>query len=216
MINIVFEGAPGSGKTTIINELVKRLKVCGINVGKTVDIDSTTPLYPILNNMNNNTPLITSNENFNTVLYETFVQISDYLYTRERLLSQNNAINLFDRAYFSIYAYQKVLLEEKYGNECDVLLKNILSVLKFKTMKIDILFYFEDNDNFYLERAQKRNNKKFTNYEIDMLNLFDKELSNFVQKEKDYLIVNVKNENLDSTIDVIFKKIIKFYELRRK
>lgn len=216
MINIVFEGAPGAGKTTIINELVKRLKSYGINVGKTIDIDSTTPLYPILNNMNNNTPLITSNENFNTVLYETFVQISDYFYTRERLLSQNNTINLFDRAYFSIYAYQKVLLEEKYGNECDKLLKNILSILKFKTMKIDILFYFEDNDNFYLERAQKRNNKKFTNYEIDMLNLFDKELSDFVHEEKDYLIVNVKNENLDSTIDVIFKEIIKFYELRRK
>ncbi|UKI57009.1 MAG: hypothetical protein L6V81_06265 [Clostridium sp.] len=72
-------------------------------------------------------------KNFNTVLYETFVQISDYLYTRVRLLSQNNAINLFDRAYFSIYAYQKsIIRRKKYGNECDVLLKNILSVLKFK------------------------------------------------------------------------------------
>ena len=26
MINIVFEGAPGAGKTTIINEVVKKLK----------------------------------------------------------------------------------------------------------------------------------------------------------------------------------------------
>ena len=27
MINIVFEGAPGAGKTTIINEVVKKLKI---------------------------------------------------------------------------------------------------------------------------------------------------------------------------------------------
>ena len=32
MINIVFEGAPGAGKTTIINEVVKKLKSFGIKV----------------------------------------------------------------------------------------------------------------------------------------------------------------------------------------
>lgn len=39
MINIVFEGAPGAGKTTIINEVVKKLKSFGIKVENTVDID---------------------------------------------------------------------------------------------------------------------------------------------------------------------------------
>ena len=61
MINIVFEGAPGAGKTTIINEVVKKLKSFGIKVENTVDIDPTTPLYPILHNMNCTRPLITSN-----------------------------------------------------------------------------------------------------------------------------------------------------------
>ncbi len=216
MINVVFEGAPGAGKTTVIKSLVKKIEEYGIKVGKTVDIDSTTPLYSILSDMNRNTPLVTSDEKFNTVLYETFIQVSDYLYTRERILSQNNEINIFDRAYFSIYAYQKVLLEEKYGNSCKPLLNNLLDILKFSGKKIDLVFYFIDNNNVYLNRAQKRSNTKFTDYEIKTLNLFEKELTDIVKNEKDYEIVYVVNENLNSTIDVIFKKIIDFYELRRK
>ena len=85
MINIVFEGAPGAGKTTIINEVVKKLKSFGIKVENTVDIDPTTPLYPILHNMNCTTPLITSNIEFSTVLYETFIQTADYFYIKERI-----------------------------------------------------------------------------------------------------------------------------------
>lgn len=216
MINIVFEGAPGAGKTTVIKSLIKKIEEYGIKVGKTVDIDPTTPLYSILSDMNRNTPLVTSDEKFNTVLYETFIQVSDYLYTRERILSQNNEINIFDRAYFSIYAYQKVLLEEKYGNSCTPLLNNLLDILKFSGEKIDLVFYFIDNNNVYLNRAQKRSNTKFTDYEIKTLNLFEKELTDIVKNEKDYEIVYVVNENLNSTIDVIFKKIIDFYELRRK
>ena len=99
MINIVFEGAPGAGKTTIINEVVKKLKSFGIKVENTVDIDPTTPLYPILHNMNCTTPLITSNIEFSTVLYETFIQTADYFYIKERILKQNNEINIFDRFY---------------------------------------------------------------------------------------------------------------------
>lgn len=212
MINIVFEGAPGAGKTSIITEVVKRLNKCGISVGNTIDLDPTTPLYPVLRDMTDRTPLVVSNENFDTVLYETLLQMSDYFYQRDRILSQNNDINIFDRAYFTIYAYQKVLLEEKYGNECHELLKNILNILKFKTMKIDIVFYFKDKDNYYLERAQKRNNKKFTDYEIDTLNLFDKELSNFIQKEKGYEIIDVKNDDYETVVDMIFKKIKDCYE----
>ena len=216
MINIVFEGAPGAGKTTIINRIVRKLEEHGIKVGNTVDIDPTTPLYPILRNMNNNTPLVTSDENFNTVLYETFIQVSDYLYARERIRSQNNEINIFDRAYFSIYAYQKVLLEEKYGSSCKPLLNNLLDILKFSGEKIDLIFYFTDKNDIYLNRAQKRDNTKFTNYEIKTLSLFEKELTDVIEKEKDYEIVYVVNENLNSTINAIFKKIIDFYELRRK
>lgn len=216
MINIVFEGSPGAGKTTIIANIEKKLNEYGIKVGKTVDIDPTTPLYPILRDMNSHTPLVTSNEQFNTVLYETFLQVSDYVYSRERIIAQKNEINIFDRAYFSIYAYQKVLLEEKYGNMCKPLLKNLLDILKFSSKKIDIVFYFADKDNIYINRAQQRNNSKFTDYEIETLKLFEKELNSIVEMERNYELIYVLNENLQNTIDEILKKILEFYELRRK
>ena len=66
----------------------------GKKVENTVDIDPTTPLYPILHNMNCTTPLITSNIEFSTVLYETFIQTADYFYIKERILKQNNEINI--------------------------------------------------------------------------------------------------------------------------
>lgn len=216
MINIVFEGAPGAGKTTIIAAIVLRLKKYGIKVGKTIDIDPANPLYPILHNMNNNTPLVTSKEKFNTVLYETFLQVSDYLYSREKIMAQENEINIFDRAYFSVYAYQKVLLKEKYGEACNCLLDNLLEILKFSNKKIDLVFYFIDKNNVYLNRAQQRDNMKFTDYEIKTLNLFEKELTSIIQKKKDYEIIYIVNEELNITTEKIFKKIIDYYELRRE
>lgn len=208
MINIVFEGSPGAGKTTIIKNIINKLKANNIKVGNTIDIDPSTPLYPILHSMNNNTPLVTDNNNFSTVLYETFVQVSDYLYARERLFADKNEINIFDRSYFSIYAYQKVLLQEKYGKSCSNLLKNLLQILKFENKNIDVVFYFIDKEDIYIERAEKRDNKKYSNYEIEMLKKFEKELDEIVLIDGKYKIVKITNYNLDETTDKIYNEIL--------
>ena len=216
MINIVFEGAPRPGKTTIINEVVKKLKSFGIKVENTVDIDPTTPLYPILHNMNCTTPLITSNIEFSTVLYETFIQTADYFYIKERILKQNNEINIFDRFYFSIYAYQKVLLEKEYGLSCKPLLKDLISILKFNNLKIDLVFYFVDEKNVYIERAQKRDNIKYSKYEIETLKLFEKELEKIIMHQPDYKVIKIFNENKDIVVANIVNEVISIYKGKGK
>lgn len=215
MINIVFEGSPGAGKTTIIKEVVKRMQQLGIKVENTIDIDSTTPLYPIIHSMNENTPLVTSDKTFSTVLYETFIQISDFFYTKERILNHNNEINIFDRFYFSIYAYQKVLIEKEYGKNSKHLLESILSILTFNKENIDLVFYFEDKENIYIERAQKRDKKKYSLYELETLKLFEKELKNIVMSESNYEIIKIFNKDQEITVDEILNKILSIYNKKR-
>lgn len=209
MINIVFEGSPGAGKSTIIKILVERFKKDNIKIGNTIDIDSTTPLYPILHSLNNVTPLVTdTSENFCTLLYETFVQAADYVYARERIFAENNFINIFDRSYFSIYAYQKVLLEEQYGKKSLFFLNSLLNILKFENKNIDIIFYFPDEDDMYLSRAEKRDKKEYSNYEKATLNKFAKELTKIIFNSN-YNVIEIKNYDLNKTVDEVYKEICK-------
>lgn len=209
MINIVFEGAPGAGKSTIIKRLVEKFKKDNIKIGNTVDIDSTTPLYSILHSLNNVTPLVTdASKNFCTLLYETFVQAADYVYARERLFAENNFINIFDRSYFSIYAYQKVLMEEQYGKDSLNFLNSLLNALIFENKNIDIIFYFTDEDDIYLSRAEKRDKKVYSNYEKATLNKFEKELTKIIF-DSNYNVIEIKNYDLDKTVEKIYKEICK-------
>ena len=50
MINIVFEGPTGAGKTTLIKELRKRYAK-KYKVGITNDIDRSSPLYNVIKSM---------------------------------------------------------------------------------------------------------------------------------------------------------------------
>lgn len=211
MINIIFEGSPGSGKTTIIKEIVKKLKKENIKVGFTIDIDKSTPLYNILNNMHKETPLVKGSNSFNTLLYETFIQGADYFYLREKIYSQNNEINIFDRSYFSVYSYQKVLLKEQYGN-CESFFKCFMYNLEFKIKNIDLIIYIDNPLNISLKRAERRDNKKYSNYEIKMLNLFEKELKKTIKNyENKYKVLYLKNINLKETINDIYSYIMKIY-----
>ena len=95
MINIVFEGPTGAGKTTVIKKLNK-LYSKKYKVGFTNDIDRSSPLYKVIKKMFDENALVSMNENFNTLRYETMLQSADYLFLREKLYSQNNDINFFD------------------------------------------------------------------------------------------------------------------------
>ncbi len=207
MINVVFEGATGSGKTTTIKKLVKKYSK-NYKVGFTNDIDRSSPLYKVIKNMFNQNALVSMNENFNTLRYETLIQSADYLYLREKLYSQNNDINFFDRNYSSIYSYQSVLLKDKIDNS-EEFMNNILNCMKNGEKQIDLMVFFNKNINSSLKRSEIRDNRKYTKEERKIFKKFNEKLVDFIRyNNSEYkLLVIEEKDSLEKAISKITNKI---------
>lgn len=216
MINVVFEGSTGAGKTTIIKN-IKEIYEKNYKVGVTNDIDKSTPLYNVIRKMYNDNVLVTLNENFNTLRYETLLQAADYLFLREKIYSENNDINLFDRSYFSVYSYQSVLLENNIDNSQDFM-NNVLSCMKSGDKKIDLLVFFDINIETSLERSQNRDNRKFTNYEKDIFKKFNNKMKDFINYNKSEfnLLIIDDNDTMQEIINKITNKLNEIIELKNK
>lgn len=207
MINIVFEGPTGAGKTTLIKELRKRYAK-KYKVGITNDIDRSSPLYNVIKSMFDQNVLISLNKNFNTLRYETLVQAADYLYLREKLYSENNDINLFDRNYSSVYSYQYVLLDNNIENS-DEFMNNVLNCMKNGEKALDLMVYFDCKMSKAIKRSEERDHRKYNKSEKEMLIAFNKKLKNFIRynnSEYKLLIIEDK-DSLEDAIDKISQKI---------
>jgi len=203
MINIVFEGPTGAGKTTVIKKLCK-IYSKKYKVGFTNDIDRTSPLYKIIKKMFDENVLVSMNEKFNTLRYETLLQAADYLFLREKLYSQNNDINFFDRNYFSIYSYQSVLLERQIDNS-DEFMNNVLNCMKSGEKTIDLMVFFGNSINKAIKRSESRDNRKYTKEEKEILKKFNKKLTDFIRyNNSDYKLLVIDDKD---SIEQIIKKI---------
>ena len=216
MINVVFEGATGAGKTTIIKK-IKKIYNKKYKVGITNDIDKSSPLYKVIKAMFDDNALVSLKENFNTLRYETLVQAPDYLFLREKLYSENNDINLFDRNYCSVYSYQSVLLENNINNSQEFM-NNVLSCMKSGERKIDLLIYFDMNLKTSLKRSQERDNRKFTKQEKETFKKFNDKLKDFIRyNNSEYnLLVIENNDTEEEIINKITKKINEIIEDKKK
>ena len=212
MINVVFEGSTGAGKTTIIKK-IKKIYDKKYKVGITNDIDKSSPLYKVIKAMFDDNALVSLKENFNTLRYETLVQAADYLFLREKLYSENNDINLFDRNYCSVYSYQSVLLENNINNSQEFM-NNVLSCMKSGERKIDLLIYFDIN----LKRSQERDNRKFTKQEKETFKKFNDKLKDFIRyNNSEYsLLVIENNDTEEEIINKITKKINEIIDDKKK
>lgn len=203
MINIVFEGPTGAGKTTTIKK-IKKIYEKKYKVGFTNDIDSTSPLYKVIKNMFDSNVLVSLKENFNTLRYETLVQSADYLYLREKTYSQNNDINLFDRNYSSIYSYQSVLMSESVENS-EEFMNNVLKCMKSGEKEIDLMVFFNTSITKSIKRAEIRDKRKFTKKEKDTLKQFNKKLIDFIRyNNSEYKLLVIEEKD---TPEQIIKKI---------
>jgi 2-polyprenyl-3-methyl-5-hydroxy-6-metoxy-1,4-benzoquinol methylase len=199
MINVVFEGPTGSGKTTTIKK-IKKLYEKNYKVGYTNDIDRTSPLYNVIKNMFDENVLVSLNENFNTLRYETLVQAADYLYLREKLYSANNDINLFDRNYSSIYSYQKVLLEDSIADSTSFM-NNILNCMKSGEKEVDLMVFFDKNINKSLKRSEIRDNRKYTSKEKKTLKKFNDKLTDFIRyNNSEYKLLVIEEKDTEEEI----------------
>src|SRR5574344_1068781 len=210
MINIVFEGPTGAGKTTIISKIKKEYEK-KYKVGFTNDIDKSSPLYNVIKNMFDKDVLITSGADFNTLRYETFIQAADYLYLREKLYGENNDINIFDRNYSSIYSYQYVLLENKIDNYDDFM-NNVLKCMKSGEREIDLMVFFGNNINQAIKRSEIRDNRTYTKEEKNTLKKFNNKLTDFIRyNNSDYKLLVI--EEKDTEEDIISKIAEKINEI---
>ena len=216
MINIVFEGPTGAGKTTTIKQLVEKY-VKKYKVGYTNDIDESTPLYPIINGMFQENVLVSLKEEFNTVRYETLVQAADYLYLREKLYSQNNDINFFDRNYFSIFSYQSVLANEAI-DDSEKFMNFVLECMKHGEKGIDLLVFFEPDFNESIRRAEKRDKRKFTALEKKTLKRFNDKLRDVIRyNNSDFKLLVIGQKDTESEIvNKISCKIDEIIEDKKK
>lgn len=207
MINIVFEGPTGAGKTTVIKKLNK-IYSKKYKVGFTNDIDSSSPLYKVIKKMFDENPLVSMNENINTLRYETMLQSADYLFLREKLYSQNNDINFFDRNYSSIYSYQSVLLNDKIEYS-DEFMNNALKCMKSGEKEIDLMVFFGGNINKAIKRSEIRDNRKYTKEEKQTFKKFNEKLTDFIRynnSEYRLLVVNDK-DSIEKIVEKVSKKI---------
>lgn len=207
MINIVFEGPTGAGKTTTINK-IKKIYEKNYKVGYTNDIDRSSPLYKVIKNMFDANVLVSLNENFNTLRYETLIQAADYLFLREKLYSSNNDINLFDRNYSSIYSYQSVLIDKKIENSNDFM-NNVLKCMKSGEKGIDLMVFFGNSITKSIKRSETRDKRKYSPEEKVMLKKFNDKLTDFIRyNNSDYkLLVIEEKDTPEKIIQKITSKI---------
>lgn len=202
MINIVFEGPTGAGKTTTIRK-IKEIYNKKYKVGFTNDIDRESPLYEVIKNMFEANVLITLNENFNTLRYETLVQAADYLFLREKIYGEQNDINLFDRNYASVYCYQSVLLENSIDNH-EEFMNNVLKCMKSGEKKIDLMVFFGNDILKSIKKSEQRDNRKYSEDEKRILKKFNDKLTDFIRyNNNDYNLLVI--EEKDTEQDIIKK-----------
>ena len=216
MINVVFEGSTGTGKTSTIKK-IKKIYDKKYKVGFTNDIDRSSPLYNVIKKMFKENALVSLNEKFSTLRYETLVQAADYLYLREKLYGEKNDINLFDRNYSSVYSYQSVLLD---GNiECSVqFMNNVLSCMKSGEQKVDLMVFFDIDLKTSLKRSQERDKRKFTKTEKETFKKFNNKLKNFIRyNNSEYNLLVISNKDSEhEIIKKITEKIDEIIEDRKK
>ena len=216
MINVVFEGPTGAGKTTIINKLEKIYNK-RYKVGRTNDIDESSPLYKTIKDMFDKNPLVSLNNNFSTLRYETLIQAADYLYLREKIYAENNDINLFDRNYSSVYSYQYVLLK---GNieKCDEFMDNVLSCMKSGEKGIDLMVFFDTDMDVALKRSELRDKRKYNKFEKQTFKQFNKKLKDFLRyNNSEYNLIVIENDDsVDDAIKKITSKLDEIIEDKKK
>lgn len=217
MINIVFEGPTGAGKTTTIRLLQEKYKKKNYKVGITNDIDKSSPLYDVINNMFKENVLVSLKENFNTLRYETMIQCADYLYLREKNYSANNDINLLDRNYFSVYCYQKVLLRNEVDNY-EEFIDSALKCMKSGEKRINLLVFYGCDINKSIKRSEERDGRNYSTAEKKVLKEFNDELTDYVRIHNDEykLLVIDDKDTIEDAVTKISAKIDELLEDEKK
>lgn len=166
-MNIIFEGVNGSGKTTIIDAFKKNLDDKGQKYEYVSDLVYETPLTPILEYMFKSSVFLNMKENFRTSLFESLVLAANHHYIQERL-RDSKLINIYDRDFISVLAYQKDIIKNEYVKWKEFY-ESFRNIMLFELKNVDLLTYVSIPIEENIKRTENRDNRKFSQKEIELL-----------------------------------------------
>lgn len=205
-MNVIFEGISGAGKSTIYNKVCNKLDYLNIDYEAIGDLQYETPIKKVLLDLVEESPVMKESRNFKTSLYESLLLAANHHYVQEKLRNSNK-ICLYDRDYISLLAYQKEILKSEYQNYEEIYELHKKIVL-FDLKKIDYIFYVDTPFEICIERAEKRDERKYSEYDIKMLKQIKQ---NFIEELKDNqnVIMLNGNEDVNKNSDKVLQMILK-------
>lgn len=166
-MNIIFEGVNGSGKTTVIDAYRNDLNEKNMKYEYVSDLVYETPLTPVLEYMFKSGVFLNMKENFKTSLFESLVLAANHHYIQEKLRN-SDIINIYDRDFISVLAYQKDIIKNEYSNWKEFY-ESFRNIMLFELKNVDLLTYISIPTEENIRRTENRDNRKFSQQEIELL-----------------------------------------------
>lgn len=208
-MNLLFEGVNGSGKTTIINALIKKLEKMGLKYERISDLETDTPLNPVLKMMFADSVFLEMSKDFKTSLFESLVLAADHHYIQE-MHRKDTGITIYDRDFISVLAYQKDIINKEY-KDGDKFFKPFREIMLYQLKDLDLICYVTIPIEENIARTEKRDNRKFSEEEkqtiLSLKNNMEEEIDSYCQLSETPLLVLDGRKNAQENADEILMHI---------
>lgn len=158
-MNVIFEGADASGKTTTMNAFGQLLSRKNESFYLINELEES-PLWEVLKKMFQEDPFLLSKKNFKTSAYETLVLAANHFYKQEFFRDNSDKIYVYDRDFMTVLAYQKYVLQCDYGNNFEKFYEPFKKLLLFDLKPIETIAYLKVPIDISISRIITRGREK--------------------------------------------------------
>ncbi len=192
-MNVIVEGISGVGKTTLIHKLSSMFEKDDVIV--VGDLEFDTPIKSVLLDMVKQSPFMQNQTHFNTSIYESLLLAANHHFVQEKL-RLTDKLCIYDRDFLSLLVYQKFLIKAEYENWKEIY--NVYKKLVLLNLKtVDLLVYIDLPLDIAIKNTEKRDNRKFTETDIQLLKSFKQEYLIMLERFKEKMPI-MKLNGLDS------------------
>ncbi|MBE6158544.1 MAG: hypothetical protein E7159_01810 [Firmicutes bacterium] len=206
-MNIIFEGIGGSGKTTLIKDLCKKLDNKNIEYELIGDLKYETPIRQVLLDMVQEAPLMNGEKKFKTGLYESLLLAANHHYVQEKL-RDSNKICIYDRDFISLLSYQKEILKADY-EDYEEIYSIYRKLVLFNLKKVDYIVHLITSYEECIRRASLRDNREFSIDDIRMLKAMNQNMKDEIKLiDNGHNIIRLNGEDcVDKNSSIILERI---------
>lgn len=154
-MNVIFEGADASGKTTVMNKFGNLLDANNEKFYLINELEES-PLSGVLAKMFQEDPFLLSKKQFKTSIYETLVLAANHFYKQEFFRDSSDKIIVYDRDFLTVLAYQKYVLQREYGRNYEKFYKPFKEMMLFDLKPVETIAYLNVPIEVSLQRIITR------------------------------------------------------------